>query len=281
MLTLVLVCITVLASDCDHAYDDELCDPDCNICGEERVPWHLPDTSEGWLAGGGYHYYPCKLCNQPAFLAPHETLDGYGYTDEGHYFECRHCQASVSGESHVFTSEYTENRHTLKCVCGYAISQKHVFDSECDADCALCGYQQDTSHGELEYLISGNRHTAKCTVCGTVLGEEVHGGGEYSYNGIGHWQYCAVCSEYLGLFSHECLLKIGVDGREEYVCECGYKESVPVADGNDGDSVLLIITVSVFSGAFASAVVVIAFMKRDYIREMVKKIKKLLKKSKK
>lgn len=277
----------------------------CEIC-------HQPIFTAEHIASGGYqatdteHFKTCGFCGAEidkathVFVAEkktsgkHSLVCGCGYeTDESHVFEnscdtaCERC-GYIREPMHEYTDTPCEAApdlgHVGVCECG-AVTEllEHQYKDFCDAECNSCGYIRTVTHNFEEFQPAGDTHIPKCALCESLGSPEPHTGGEYLYNALGHWQSCTACGEYLGIKAHLSELRIGTDGEEEYVCVCGYRESVPQnPDGEvDNAHTLLVVIISLASGVAVCALAVIAFIKRDAVTVRIKKIKDFLKKAKK
>lgn len=125
-----------------HEYDD-LCDPDCNVCGFASPTAHQLD--EAWSSDETGHWTVCVLCREvtapeahapaqtedenaavlcqvcgweitPARVHVHETVDAWEADDESHWKACA-CGEQLDKATHVW-SEGTENEDgTMTYTC--------------------------------------------------------------------------------------------------------------------------------------------------------------------
>lgn len=128
----------------------------CTICGE-----HNTETFP----------YGEKLDHTPGAAATETTAQ-----------KCTVCGQTLVpalGHTHNYSSEISsnENEHWYACTsCGAKKSAgKHVFDSNCDADCSECGYERTVTHNfGTELFYDGNNHWQECDVCGEKASETSH-----------------------------------------------------------------------------------------------------------
>ena len=120
----------------DHAYD-HACDTGCNNCGAEREITH----ALAWTCDSTEHWMACAVCGYEQDRGAHTLDTVLTGIDEGHGILCTTCNLIPD-------------------------MQKHTFDSQCDEDCADCGYQRVITH---------------------------YYGATWHYDTQGHWQACALC----------------------------------------------------------------------------------------
>ena len=163
-----------------HTYDNA-CDPDCNDCGEVRVPAdhvydHGCDTTcnECGAVRTPYpHEYDnacdttCNVCGAVRQVGDHvydNSCDPY----------CNECSAERA-ITHVYVGNVTlaatcgaEGLMTYTCsVCGVYYTEvisatgAHTYDNACDADCNACG----TARTPAEHVYTANCDVT-CNVCG-------------------------------------------------------------------------------------------------------------------
>ncbi len=186
----------------DHIYDNA-CDTACNTCDATRQITHdfawVCDTSEHWRA--------CTVCGEQAERGAHAIVDSQTSNAVGHGNACS--------------------------ICGLIPdAQAHEFDSVCDTDCEICGYERSVTHiysqryafddqghwyacvlcdAQLEKIphVPGDAATETtdqiCTQCAYIIqpaGNHVHTMGEqWLYDDDGHWYRCR-CAELVEPVAH-------------------------------------------------------------------------------
>ena len=130
-------CDTLIPATADHTYDDAA-DPDCNVCGDER---EIACVHE-------YDYdcdTNCNLCGEMTRPeAEHLSDAGTVYTrDDTHhgiYYSCQHCGQTID----AIAEEHADEDGDGACdVCDYIPCEEHVYDSNFDWYCNVCGLYRD------------------------------------------------------------------------------------------------------------------------------------------
>ena len=212
-----------------HVYDNDH-DYDCNVCGYVRsTSLSHTHTFDGWKYDAERHYHICsvKYCPYPEKMdsAPH------AYDDDQDEF-CNVCAYGRFGTQHEHTyGDWTadgETGHSRVCTdeaCPDAkkgkLSNFHVYDSDTDATCDICGYTRtlphthtygdwstdETSHWhactdpdcpekaasikDRENHIYTNDADATCNTCGyTRTPPHAHTYGDWSKDETTHWHAC-------------------------------------------------------------------------------------------
>lgn len=209
-----------------HTYDNA-CDSDCNVCGETRDAKHK--FSAAWSKNSMEHWHVCTLCGERAEVGSH--YPGPAATEEKAQLclTCGYTMTPRLNHTHHFSDRLSRDETGHWYACDGCEEQKdfeeHLFDSPCDPDCRLCGYERavvhdygenwsfdETGHWTVcglcgresvrESHVPGQEETAEkprlCTVCGYELapaGEHAHAFDQrWQTDDTSHWKLCA-CGE--------------------------------------------------------------------------------------
>ena len=175
-------------SECGHSYDeamkatgaheyDNLCDTDCNVCGETRdVSGHeytSEETKAPTCGEPGETKYTCSKCGHSYTEAVHATGE-HTYKNDCDA-DCDVCGAERTPAEHVYDDMYDADCN----VCGAkrdvpekpAEPCKHEYDNDCDDTCNKCEAKREvTDH------VYDNDCDADCNVCAATreVGEHVY-----------------------------------------------------------------------------------------------------------
>ena len=142
-----------------HKYDDEH-DATCNVCGHVREvePEHEHKWDTAWSYDGQHHWHECL--NPDCDITDNAEKDGYG----DHVFSddqdttCNVCgyvrEVEPPKHEHEWSKDWTfsETHHWHECLndgCDITLDKDkkdygpHVFDSDQDAECNVCGYVRE------------------------------------------------------------------------------------------------------------------------------------------
>lgn len=100
-----------------HSYDD-LCDPDCNVCGYIAATAHSYDGS--WSSDATGHWAACVLCGEISETAEHTPAPQADETEALLCAECGFEIAPAKEHVHEFREAWVieEDRHWKECECG-------------------------------------------------------------------------------------------------------------------------------------------------------------------
>lgn len=131
-----------------HEYDHD-CDPDCNLCGEERTTEHL--YSQRWSFDETGHWHACTVCNEVLELIPHTP--GPEPTEETDQIclDCGYVLQLAGTHTHAEVGDWLSDdvNHWHLCSCGEILGQEahswqvSVRDEEEGVQiyvCTICGY---------------------------------------------------------------------------------------------------------------------------------------------
>ena len=143
-----------------HVYDDDQ-DTTCNTCGHVREvepPAHEHRWDTAWSYDGQHHWHECL--NPDCDITDNAEKDGYG----DHVFSddqdttCNVCgyvrEVEPPKHEHEWSKDWTfsETHHWHECLndgCDITLDKDkkdygpHVFDSDQDAECNVCGYVRE------------------------------------------------------------------------------------------------------------------------------------------
>lgn len=159
----------------DHTYDN-VCDPDCNVCGETRDVEHR--YSKVWSKNASGHWHACARCGGKTDESSH--VPGPAATEEKDQIclECGYVMTARLNHTHEYETKlsYDETGHWYACEgCeDQKDFESHVYDDLCDPDCNICGYVLVTAHSYGEWSSDETGHWATCKLCGEVSEVEAH-----------------------------------------------------------------------------------------------------------
>lgn len=202
--------MTYTCSACGHSYTeaiaatgaheyDNLCDTDCNVCGEERTVDGHEYTSEETKAPTcgepGETKYTCSKCGHSYTEAVHATGE-HTYKNDCDA-DCDVCGDTRTPAEHVYDDMYDadcnvcgakrqvpekpaepcKHEYDNDCddTCNKCEAKRevagHVYDNDCDKDCNVCAATREV--GEHVY---DNACDADCNTCGATreVGEHVY-----------------------------------------------------------------------------------------------------------
>lgn len=209
----------------DHTYDN-VCDPDCNVCGAVREAAHT--YSAAWSKNSREHWHACTRCGGKKDIGGH--YPGPAATEEKAQL-CLTCGLTMTprlNHTHKYETQLTADETGHWYACSGCEDQKdlenHSYDDPCDPDCNDCGYQTGTAHsysGTWESDETG--HWAVCTLCGEAGDAKDHTPDPAA--GEEEAQICTVCAFELApakRHTHRFDSDWLSDGETHWkTCECG------------------------------------------------------------
>lgn len=239
-----------------HAYDN-VCDPDCNVCGDTRDAGH--SYSEVWSKNAGGHWHACTACGGKKDESDH--YPGPAATEEKDQIclTCGYVMTPRLNHTHDYSTQWATDKTGHWHGCTGCEEQKdfelHSYDDLCDPDCNVCGYKTETAHtfdedwqsdetghwsqcilcqetGEVQPHVPGPEATEDqpqlCTVCGFEIApivEHVHESGEnWLTDEENHWKECD-CGEKAELGAHAWDLgTVNDDTTVTYTCKICHAE---------------------------------------------------------
>ena len=165
---------------CQHVYDDNCTDTDCNACGALReAPGHdyVAVVTDPTCTDGGYTTYTCSKCGD-TYVADEVEALGHDWADATCTAPktCKVC-GETEGEAlgHDWADATCTTPKTCK-VCGETEGEAlgHTYDNACDADCNVCGATRtpaDHEFGDWYVVVEATeeaegKEERKCSVCG-------------------------------------------------------------------------------------------------------------------
>jgi len=212
-----------------HTYDN-VCDPDCNICGEVRDASHKFSTQ--WTKNGKGHWHACTACGAEADFASH--YPGPAATEEKAQIclTCGYTLTAKLGHVHKYESKWTSDETGHWYACSGCEEQKdfaeHSYDDGCDPDCNDCGYMTATAHSYSgSWLKDETGHWDVCTICQEASTVEPHIPGPEATEEMA--QVCEACGYELAPAVEHVHEEVGqwfADDREHWkLCACGEEAS--------------------------------------------------------
>ena len=194
----------------------------CSVCGEKSTGDHtFGDTLEH---DDKMHYYVCEGCGYKKDQAEH--VPGPAATEETDQV-CTVCDRILKPKGahvHQFKTEWSSdsNNHWHDCLeCPARDTEMpHVFDSDCDAACNVCGMTRQVTHLPLPNLESDETgHWYNCLVCGEKQNFSAHTPGPAAT--ITTAQTCTECGfEIAPILPHDHVYN-GNGTVHSHKCACG------------------------------------------------------------
>lgn len=177
----------------DHTYDN-VCDPDCNVCGAVRDAAHK--YSAAWSKNSREHWHACIRCGDKTDIGSH--YPGPAATEEKAQI-CLTCGLTMTprlNHTHKYETKLTSDETGHWHACSGCEDQKdleeHTYDDPCDPDCNICGYRTSTAHVYGSAWESDETgHWSVCTLCGETCPAEAHSPDPEA--GEEEAQICTVC----------------------------------------------------------------------------------------
>lgn len=207
---------TIIPKLTTHTYDN-VCDPDCNVCGLTRETAH--SFSAAWSKNAKGHWHICTKCSGVDEVKNHYA--GPAATEEKDQLclTCGYLLTPKLGHVHKYASSFSSDESGHWYACAGCDDQKdfsqHTYDNACDTDCNICGFVTETAHtaeeawnhdesghwhlcAVCETIIHFAEHTPgsdgdRCAICGFTLPTEAHthaGGETWQSDGDFHWKVC-------------------------------------------------------------------------------------------
>jgi len=176
-----------------HTYDNS-CDTNCNVCGFTRTVTHSFKTAWGSDVSG--HWHECAICYYRQDNAAHIPGPAATATTAQTCTVCGYIITPAQSHTHKYAAVATFDNlgHWYPCEGCNERSEyaEHVFDHECDADCADCGFTRTVVHSYgSEWAFDQESHWYACTVCGEPTDAELHVPGAEAT--VENPQLCLIC----------------------------------------------------------------------------------------
>ena len=163
----------------EHSHDD-VCDIDCNTCGQTRTVPH--DFTGEWIKDATHHWHICEIegCEVTDTKAEHVY-------DHACDVDCNTCGQTMA-VSHDFTGDWTRDATHHWHICatnGCEVTDTkvgHSYDNACDSDCNACGYTRVITHDFTGGWIKDATH--HWHICETEGCEITDSKIEHSYDGV-------------------------------------------------------------------------------------------------
>ena len=207
-----------------HAYSNN-CDTSCNTCGEKRSITHNYSTK--WSSDGTQHWHACTVCGDKKDVQAH-TPGAAATADKPQ--TCTVCSFVLQpalGHTHQFGQDWKSDviGHWHECATCEEIKdvENHVYDSDCDSVCDVCGYIRAAEHMYVEQFASdSDGHWHECAICGDQLEKEAHVPGPEATTQTP--QICIVCGfELTPMVGHTHEYTWKFDGESHWQqCTCGH-----------------------------------------------------------
>lgn len=213
----------------DHTYDN-VCDPDCNVCGAVREAAHKFSTV--WSKNSRQHWHACTRCGDKKDVENH--YPGPAATEEKAQI-CLTCGLTMTpklNHTHKYETRLTSDETGHWYACSGCEDQKdleeHSYDGPCDPDCNDCGYKTDSAHSYGSSWESDETgHWSVCTICGEAGDPESHTPDPDA--GEEDAQICSVCDFEIAparVHTHRFESQWLSDGETHWkTCECGEKDT--------------------------------------------------------
>ena len=150
----------------------------CTVCGETKMEYVSPVSDHTYATWTSYS----KTKHQGICSCGHVQYEEHVF-DSAEDDSCNLCnflksESSQNGNinhqtpfDHKYDSYtvYNEQYHKKACACGYAQSEKHVYSSDDDTTCDLCGYKKDGGNGADSNTQKSAKSGCKSTLAPTIL----------------------------------------------------------------------------------------------------------------
>jgi len=273
----------------EHTYEN-VCDPDCDVCGAKRNVSHKYGNS--WSRDSTGHWHECTKCGEKTDFKKHYPGPAATEKEAQICVTCDYVIQERLDHTHDFENKWSEDEtghwHACEGCDEEKDFSKHVYDNDCDDDCNICEYKREDSHSvENTWQTNEKTHWKACTLCAekleldshvpgpeatedspqlcTVCGYELAPAAEHSHDfssvwmkdAQSHWKECA-CGEKSVPFSH--IWDDGQKGSKNsviYTCtDCG-EERMEVSSGFPWWIPVLLIILVLGAGAVAYFLIVL------------------------
>ena len=163
-------------SACAHEYVNA-CDPDCNLCGEERTTFH-DFTVESY--DSTHHWVECSVCGtkDEGAQCPACGLYHHESSVKAHVYSancdsrCDDCGYTRNATGiHKYAYLITPDGHQTACSkCGDKATpvSAHGYKDACDSSCEVCNYKREIAHDYTVEKFDGTNHWIQCSVCSST-----------------------------------------------------------------------------------------------------------------
>ena len=220
-----------------HAYGDAVFVDDgkhkltCKDCGQETEEDH--EYGETWAADENWHFMRCEACGHEKDQSAHVPGPKATETEDQICTVCSYI-LQVKGEhvhsfGEVWSADETGHWHACSDCNEKSDAGLHVFDSNCDADCNICGGSREPAHApEEEWAQDESGHWYACRDCGEKLGFSPHTPGPEAT--ITAAQVCTVCQfEIAPILPHDHIFD-AQGTLHQHICVCGEAYEAEAAD---------------------------------------------------
>ena len=194
----------------------------CSVCGSQATEEHV--FGDELAHDKQMHYYACETCGYKKDQAEHEP--GPKATEETDQvcLVCNRVLKPKGAHVHDFMEEWAsdENNHWHDCVDCPArdAEMPHVFDSDCDDTCDVCGLTRQVTHLPIPTLESDETgHWYPCLICGEKQNFSAHTPGPAATSAAA--QFCTECNfEIAPIVPHDHVYNIH-GTLHTHKCACG------------------------------------------------------------
>jgi len=188
----------------------------CQKCGETGIETHsYPDT---WEHEENEHYRACAECGYQRDRAAHVPGPAATETENQICTVCSRVLQVSMDHDHTFTEQWhsDDTAHWHKCAACDATRdmEEHLYDSECDTDCSVCGVTRQPPHSLGDWDGDSASHWRVCGGCGQRFDVGQHTPSQENLSD------CTVCGRQL-LTDH----KHDFQSAHTHVCACGETQS--------------------------------------------------------
>lgn len=178
-----------------HTYDN-VCDPDCNVCGVVREVKH--DLQTWWSKGASGHWHACSKCGYQSDFGKHYPGPAATEDEAQLCLTCGYTLTPRLNHVHEYAEDLTADEEGHWYACSGCEEKKdykdHDYDDPCDSDCNTCGHKNDNAH-----TFDGSWHSDE----------------------DGHWFVCVTCGGVVEAKDHVAPETVS-DVENQYCVECGY-----------------------------------------------------------
>lgn len=230
---------TIVCEDCGEAAEQEFETADhsygaptdvtatqhthqCSACGSAYTEDHV--FGDELEHDADMHYFACEICGYKKDQAEHEP--GPKATEETDQvcLVCNRVLKPKGAHVHEYVEEWSsdELNHWHDCVDCPArdAEMAHVFDSDCDNTCNVCGLTRQVTHFPIPTLeCDETGHWYPCLICGEKQNFSAHTPGPAAT--VTSSQTCTACEfEIAPIVPHDHIYDTGI-GAHVHKCACG------------------------------------------------------------
>ncbi len=191
----------------------------CKDCDKTETADH---SFGEWSHDETSHYKLCAGCAQRSEEADHTPGPEATETTDQLCTVCQRILMPSTAHVHEFSEQWSADESVHWHNCTYCTQTDepgaHVYSSDCDSDCDVCGAERQAPHVPAEdWSADDDSHWLLCTLCGQALDLQAHTPADAAT--LQSAQYCSVCNWVMSpKLTHDTHAFTGV---HTHLCECG------------------------------------------------------------